>query len=485
MSLSLRLFLLYSLFIAICAYFVVAVVRDEVKPGVRQTTEETLVDTANLLAELLKQALRDGNLGSGAYLDIFKHYGERRLNANIWGFAKQRVNHRIYVTDHQGIVLLDSHNRAVGHDYSQWNDVHRTLSGEYGARSSLETVDGQPSTVMYVAAPIRDGDKIIGVVSVAKPNVSVQPFIDRSKRRLAVFGAAIAVLGLVCGGFFSWWLGRELRRLRHYALTLSQGKRASLPANALRSKELQQLAGAIEVMRRELDGKVYVEHYVQTFAHEFKSPLTGIRAAIELLQSPLVKEKQQQFLSNIEHESGRLLQLIEQLLQLAALEQQQVPKQPSNVLLGECINDLLMNNHPRIALKQLRVDCEFNPQLWVYAEKFLLQQALSNLLDNAIAFSPVQGHIRITAGAEGAARYIRIYNRGPAIPAYALSRLSERFFSLPRPDSGKKSSGLGLSLVAEMANLHRGTFSIRNIDGGVECELALPPSPAKKHTINT
>ena len=479
MSLSLRLFLLYSGFIALCAYFVVVVVRDEIKPGVRQSTEETLVDTANLLAEFLKQPLREGRLGNGRYLDIFKHYGERRINANIWGFAKQRVNHRIYVTDHQGIVLLDSHNRAVGQDYSQWNDVRRTLQGQYGARSSSETIGNRQSTVMYVAAPIRDGDTIIGVVSVAKPNISVQPFIDRSKRRLAIFGFMVAVLGLLLGAVFSWWLGRELRHLREYALKVSQGERANLPANALQSKELQQLAGALETMRQELDGKAYVEHYVQTFAHEFKSPLAGIRAATELLQSPISREKQQQFLGNIDHESARLQQLIERLLQLAVIEQQQALKQPSYFLLNDCVQGLLENNHARIALKNIRVDCEIDKTLQVYAEQFLLQQALSNLLDNAIAFSPTPGHIRIRAEQQAQQCTIRLCNRGPNIPDYALSRLNERFFSLPRPDTGKKSTGLGLSLVAETASLHRGSFSIRNIEQGVECELVLPRAPAK------
>lgn len=102
--------------------------------------------------------------------------------ADIWGLRKEAVNHRIYVTDASGKVLLDSAGVAVGQDYSRWNDVYLTLRGQYGARSSREDPDDPDSSVMYVAAPIKDAGKIIGVVSVAKPNSSLQPYIDRSQR---------------------------------------------------------------------------------------------------------------------------------------------------------------------------------------------------------------------------------------------------------------------------------------------------------------
>jgi len=409
------------------------------------------------------------------YESIFKHYGERRLSAKIWGFAKERVNHRIYVTDQNGIVLLDSHNLAVGQDYSRWNDVHRTLNGKYGARSSEETIGDETSTVMYVAAPIMEGERIIGVVSVAKPNRSVQPFIDRSQRRLMIFGAIVALIGLAMGAVFSYWLGRELRRLREFAIRVSQGKRAQLSPGVVQSSELRQLALALETMRKELDGKAYVEHYVQTFAHEFKSPLAGIRAATELLKGPLPEDKQQRFLQNIDHEGARLEQLIEKLLQLASLEQQQRPRAPSSFRLSSIVEAFIKNNEPRITLKNIRLLVNVDLNLKVFAEEFLIQQAFSNLLDNAIAFCPAHGTIKIESNrVDAGVVELSVFNEGPQIPEYALNRIDERFFSLPRPDTGKKSTGLGLSFVAEVAKLHEGEFNIQNVEGGVTAALLLP-----------
>lgn len=152
--------------------------------------------------------------------------------ADIWGLRKEAVNHRIYVTDASGKVLLDSAGVAVGQDYSRWNDVYLTLRGQYGARSSREDPDDPDSSVMYVAAPIKDGGKIIGVVSVAKPNSSLQPYIDRSQRRLAWLGAGLIALGLLVGGLLSWWLSGALRRLTQYAQAVSEGAAPSCRAIA-------------------------------------------------------------------------------------------------------------------------------------------------------------------------------------------------------------------------------------------------------------
>src|SRR5690606_9319750 len=117
----------------------------------------------------------------------------------------------------------------VGQDYSRWNDVYRTLRGEYGARTTLDDPNDPASSVMYVAAPIRDGSEIIGAVTVAKPNRTVQPMIERAERRLVLLGAGVVVSGLVGGALLSWWLSGAIRRLTAFALDVSAGRRARVP----------------------------------------------------------------------------------------------------------------------------------------------------------------------------------------------------------------------------------------------------------------
>jgi two-component system sensor histidine kinase CreC len=96
------------------------------------------------------------------------------------------------------------------------------------------------------------------------------------------------------------------------------------------------------------------------------------------------------------------------------------------------------------------------------------------LLENALDFTPAQGLLRFSAERVGEQIEFRLFNQAEAIPDYALPRLSERFYSLPRPDSGRKSTGLGLNFVEEVVKLHGGAVSIGNVDDGVEVKLCMP-----------
>ncbi|MEG2034495.1 MAG: hypothetical protein RR376_27900, partial [Janthinobacterium sp.] len=152
------------------------------------------------MAEILRDDSKAGTLSENRWPQLLRAYGERQPQATIWGLPKNQVNHRIYVTDANGIVVLDSNGVAVGQDYSRWNDVYLTLRGEYGARSSRSDADDPSSSVMHVGAPIRDNGQIIGVVTVAKPNSSLQPYVDRTERRLLGYGAGLIGLGLLLAG---------------------------------------------------------------------------------------------------------------------------------------------------------------------------------------------------------------------------------------------------------------------------------------------
>ncbi|WP_223502282.1 two-component system sensor histidine kinase CreC [Pseudomonas sp. BF-R-24] len=472
MPLGIRIFLVYALFIGLTGYFVLNTVMQEIRPGVRQSTEETLVDTANLMAEILRDDFKAGSLNQNRWPELLKAYGERKPGAKIWGLPKNQVNHRIYVTDAKGFVVLDSSGTAVGQDYSRWNDVYLTLRGEYGARSTRNDPNDPASSVMHVGAPIRDNGQIIGVVTVAKPNSSLQPYVDRTERRLLAYGAGLIGLGLLFGALLSWWLSRALRRLTAYAQGVSEGRRVEVPH--YRGGELEQLATAVEQMRTQLEGKAYVERYVHTLTHELKSPLAAIRGAAELLQGDMPLAQRQRFVGNIDSESARMQQLIERLLNLAQVEQRQGLEQRVAVPLAALVDGLLNAQSARIEGKQLRVEQTVPSDLALIGEPFLLRQALGNLLDNALDFTPVEGVLRFSAERTGEQVGFKLFNQAEPIPDYALPRLSERFYSLPRPDSGRKSTGLGLNFVEEVVKLHGGTMSIGNVDGGVEVKLHLP-----------
>jgi two-component system sensor histidine kinase CreC len=167
-------------------------------------------------------------------------------------------------------------------------------------------------------------------------------------------------------------------------------------------------------------------------------------------------------------------QLIERLLNLAQVEQRQGLEERVAVPLAVLVDELLQAQAARIEGKQLRIEQTIAADLLLMGEPFLLRQALGNLLENALDFTPKQGTLRFNAVRRDEQIELSLFNETAPIPDYALPRLTERFYSLPRPDSGRKSTGLGLNFVEEVAKLHGGRLAIRNVQGGVLVMLSLP-----------
>lgn len=474
MRIGVRIFLGYFLVVGLAAFFLLDTARDKLEPALRQSMEDTLVDTANLLAEFVQPELAAGTVANGTFAAKLEAFAARRLNASIWGIRKDTPNHRIYVTDARGIVLYDSNHLALGQDYSRWNDVYRTLRGQYGARTSRGDESKPETSVMYVAAPVyASGGKLIGVVTVAKPSRSVEPFFEQAFGGLARAGVVVLVAGLLIGMLLSWWLTRSLSKLVQYASAVGRGERAALPE--LGGGEVGLLGSALERMRVQLEGKQYVEHYVHSLTHELKSPLAGIRGAAELIAPDMPAEQQARFLANIRRESARMTEIIDRLLELARLESRSAPPELQQIEVASLLSKLADSRADLAAQRRVQIVCEGAEGLRLQAEPFLLQQALGNLLDNALAFAPPDSRITLAAQVQAGQLQLSVHDQGPGLPDYALGRVFERFYSLPRPDGAPKSTGLGLPFVREVASLHGGQAELINHPaGGALARLTLP-----------
>ncbi|MBU8976305.1 MULTISPECIES: two-component system sensor histidine kinase CreC [unclassified Lysobacter] len=475
MRIALRVFLGYFVIVALAGWLLAQVFVAEVKPGVRQAMEDTLVDTANVLAELATDDFIKGRIDDGDFAKRVRAMARRDYGAQIWGFGKRSSQYRIYVADARGIVVFDSDGRDVGKDYSRWNDVYLTLRGRYGARSTRNDYADPNSTVMHVAAPIRDVDgRIVGVLTVAKPNRAIAPFIERSQRAVWRWGAVLLGVSLVIGLLAAWWLSKQLGALRRYANAVTAGERAAPPRAA---GEFGELGSALETMRVRLEGKQYVEQYVHTLTHEMKSPLAAIRGSAELLEGPLDEPDRARFVAAIRAQSERLAQMIDKMLALAAVEHRQRLEHPEALSLSGVIADAAAQCDTRLAQADLRLDFDLPAGLPdVRGDRFLLRQAVVNLIENAIDFAPRGSAIEVQLRADGASQCVAVRDRGPGIPDYAEGRVFERFYSLPRPGNGSRSSGLGLPFVAEVAALHGGEAVLHNREGGgAVAEIRLPP----------
>lgn len=478
MKLSLRLLFSYFLIVGVMAFFLTNFVFTEVKPLVRQSVEETLVDSANMLAEIVAAGSGAGEVRVTPSLRrALTDFSQRKPDAGIWSLYKNRVSLHVYVTDARGTVVFDSRGVAEGSDYSRWNDVYLTLRGRYGARTTRGDEQDPLSSVLYVAAPVYLGGDIAGVVSVGKPARAIQPFADQARDRLLLYGALILGVCLVIGLLFVRWLSRRLGRLKDYALAVTAGQRVEPPVFTA-GDEVSELARAVSDMKQRLEGHAYVENTVQMLAHEMKSPLTGIRGAGELLAEELEEPDLRRFAGNITRESERLKSLVDRMLRLAKLEKLEQPAVSEVVPLDTLVDEWCKSRRASLESRGVALDHDASG-IRVKGDPGLLQLALNNLLDNALDFTDGGQPLRLRITREGERVRIRLFNSGPRIPGYALDRVFDRFYSLPRPDTGERGSGLGLSMVREVAMLHGGDVALRNQDDGVEVILSLP---AGNHT---
>lgn len=465
MKISLQIALGYFLIVGLAAWFILMVFSQEVKPGVREAMEDTLIDTANLLADQAARDFKAGDITRGSLAQSLHTFKTRSVDAAISGVEKRTLEYRVYITDAKGIVVYSTEPEQIGRDFSQWRDVYLTLRGEYGARSSRDDPDDDGSTVMHVAAPILDNGRIVGALTVAKPNSTVQPFVERSQKLIRERGFLLLAFAAAIGMFFTWRLTRAIGRLRNYAQTVAQGGKAPVPTSS--ATELADLGRAIDTMREKLEGKHYVERYVHTLTHELKSPLAAIRGAAELLdENHMPEADRQRFLANIREQSGRLSEIADKMLNLAQLEQMQKLDKAAPIDMGELLQRSVAAFQPRFQAKGVTAEICTTGHFILDGDAFLLRQALENLLDNALQFSPQGSAIAVNLTRSGNDIRLEVRDHGPGVPDYALTQVFERFFSLPRPSGGKKSTGLGLSLVREVAILHGGQAGLDNDPSG-------------------
>ncbi len=449
----------------------------DLRPRHLGTMEESMVDAATVLACLASRPGPGGALDLEPLRAVLADAKARRFAAGIYELAKTGFGLRVTVTDRSGRVVFDSDgSRDVGRDYSRWNDVIRTLRGEYGARTTLLDPADPRSAILHVAAPVMVNGEIAGVLTVAKSAESISEFLRSAKQRIELAGLAAVTAVWVFGALVTAWITRPIERLTRYAREVREGRRAAPPAFG--GGEIGALAGSFEAMREALEGRQYVEEYVQTLTHETKAPLSSIRGAAELLEDEMPAPQRARFLATIRAESERILNLVDRLLRLASLERRRELRDVEDIAVADLVGEVAAGFGPLLESRRLSLARDLDPAARVRGERFLVRQALANLLQNAAEFSPPGGVIEVSARLEGANVDLAVRDHGPGIPDYALPKAFDRFFSLPRPDSGEKSTGLGLTLVREVAQLHGGTATLENASGGgARAILRLPAAP--------
>lgn len=457
MKIRTAIFGLYVSASALGFMLMMALVLRDVRLRYIESMRRTLGDTAAFLAVFVSEEMPAGDTWA-------RKLGTLPSNADLL---------RVFACDVSGRVLFDSdHGRDLGQRYDWPMTGGGAAASENYSVSNVAVADGE----LRVAAPVRRDGAQVGYVGVGRPMASIAEGVSRARWRLITWLGSIAAVMVAAGWWIASRLTHSLERLTAYAVAVRDGRRAEPPPS--RAKEIQALGRAFEEMRVALEGKAHVERYTQSLAHEFKAPLSAIRGAAELLAEDMPAADRARFVANLRAESDRLQLIVDRLLELAALESRRAGAAHGRVDLAEVIEDAAKLAAPIARTRGITLETSAAPASCVAGDKFLLSQAITNLVQNALDFTPTGGTVSVRLHAADGQATVEVEDSGAGIPEYALEKVFERFYSLPRPDTGRKSSGLGLSIVREIARLHGGEIVLANRpEGGARATLRLPQFP--------
>jgi two-component system sensor histidine kinase ChvG len=328
-----------------------------------------------------------------------------------------------------------------------------------------------PAVFLFAAEPIRHAGKVAGAVYVTRSTQPVLVELHRVRSGLIKVSALTLALTAVLTLLLSLSISRPLERLARAARRIRRGDSGvAVPLGG--GGEISELAGEFAQMTRRLEARQrYISEFAADVAHEFKSPLTSIRGAAELLADGADDEPEarRRFLDNIKLDAARLDRLVSRLLELSRIDaSEQLPQIVD-------LRALIERAAARSEGPETPISLSYESSIGsILAREADLETALLNLLDNAQRFSPDGKPVRLSVhGQAGASQVLlRVADDGPGIAPEHVPRLFERFFTT---DAERDGTGLGLAIVKSVVSAHGGTLRVHTALGAGTCfELELP-----------
>ncbi len=282
-------------------------------------------------------------------------------------------------------------------------------------------------------------------------------------------------------------IGRPLREVLHLPQLLSLLEAAA--AGREQSEELQLLdgrvaqvtcspirgdktpAGAVAVVRDVTDlhrSERLRRELVANVSHELRTPLTSIKGFVETLLAGALRDEvhSRRFLEIIEAETNRLTKLVDDLLELSRLESKGVTFRLQPVDLGELATRVVARHQPRAEATGIQLECRAEAGVVAAADPDRIEQVLTNLLDNALKFTPEGGRIHVSVRQQGQEAFVAVEDTGRGIPPEDLPHVFERFYRADRSRTRTRGgSGLGLAIAKQLVEMQGGRISATSRPG--------------------
>lgn len=269
-----------------------------------------------------------------------------------------------------------------------------------------------------------------------------------------------------------------LRNMNSVAMEYAKGKFDK--KMVVKSKdEIGQLGETLNHMGKELASLDSMrKEFVANVSHDMRSPLTSINGFVgAMIDGTIPEHDQKRYLHLMKDETERLIKLVNELLDIARMEAGQVSIQPSNYNVTEQIRTLIAKLEPQLSKQKLEIELQCNDEkdVYVFADKDRIDQVLSNLIQNAINFSPENGLVTVNLLPNEGEVLISIEDHGQGIPKQQLKFIWDRFFKVDKARSLKVGTGIGLSIVKHIIDLHGAKIDVASEVGkGTVFTLTLP-----------
>ena len=388
----------------------------------------------------------------------------------------------IRVLDADGVVVSSTASE-MGRSLANREEVRRALEGEHVSvlrsrvsdepRPALSSISRGSQVRVFVAMPILVNDRVFGVVALSRTPRTITEALYGKRRLLTVSAAGLVGVVIVLAVFTSLTISRPVKKLIAQARRAVQGERGAVSVLAHPvTQEIDELSNAIAGMARTLESReAYIRDFAAHVSHEFKTPLTAMRGALELLRDHAQSMKpaqRERFLSNIDADAERLERLVQRLLDLAQADTMRAPA-------GERAR--LAQVFARVADRyrhraDLEVVVEPVPSPLTVA---IADETLDSVLTSLVENSGQHGASRVSLFAHAVGRppaiAIRVRDDGPGISSANAAKVFEPFFTTARESGG---TGLGLAVVRAILSAHEATIRSVPCDFGADIELVLP-----------
>ncbi len=371
--------------------------------------------------------------------------------------------------------------KEIGNANGQsYPEVRKALKGEDAAMLLLNEKSEQ---IVSVAVPITRFKRVMGVLLLSTPPGEIDDVLAKSRSDLWPL-ALIALLASVATGLFlTRTVAGPMQRLSAKAEHASRdiSARTALPDYADRKDEVGQMAQAFSAMTNSLYGRIEAsEKFAADVAHELKNPLTAASSMAQSLEYARTQEDREQVVQQIQHELRRLNRLISDVSRASMLNAQLQRETREPVHLLAVLRDVVSIFEEKVEGSEVKL--EFNAvgeeaEFVVAGTDGRLGQVFTNLVDNAISFSPKGGEVSIWARIDGDDVVVTVDDQGPGIQEDKLETIFSRFYTY-RPSefsSRGNNSGLGLSISEEIIQAHGGRIWAENRYSGKANEDSSDP----------